>query len=66
MIETTTPWLVLYTVLGVAIGYGIVATIMEQAWNRGYWVGRAHGWQSQRRLTDIKVKSDEVFDYDKH
>ena len=66
MIETTTPWLVLYTMLGYLIGYGVISTIMNRSFNRGYWMGRAHGWQSHRRLTDIKVKSDEVFDYDKH
>ena len=66
MIETTAPWLVIYSILGYLIGWYAITKIMDQAWNRGYWVGRAQGWQSHRRLTDAKVKSDEVFDYDKH
>ena len=66
MIETTAPWLVIYSILGYLIGWYAITKIMDQAWNRGYWVGRAQGWQSHRRLTNAKVKSDEVFDYDKH
>jgi len=66
MIETTAPWLVIYSILGYLIGWYAITKIMDQAFNRGYWMGRAHGWQSHRRLTDAKVKSDEVFDYDKH
>ena len=66
MIETTTPWIWLYCMLGIVIGWAAVTKIMDQAFDRGYWVGRAAGWQSHRRLTNMKVKSDEVFDYDKH
>ena len=66
MIETTAPWIVLYSILSYLIGWYAITKIMDQAWNRGYWVGRAQGWQSHRRLTDMKLKSDEVFDYDKH
>ena len=66
MIETTAPWLVIYSILGYLIGWYVVTKIMDQAFDRGYWVGRASGWQSHRRLTNMKAKSDEVFDYDNH
>jgi hypothetical protein len=66
MIETTTPWIWLYCMLGIVIGWAAVTKIMDQAFDRGYWVGRSAGWQSHRRLTNIQAKSDEVFDYDNH
>ena len=66
MIETTAAWLWLYAMLGLVTGWWAITKIMDQAWDRGYWVGRSAGWQSHRRLTNIKVKSDEVFDYDNH
>ena len=66
MIETTTMWLWLYAMLGLITGWWAVTKIMDQSWDRGYWVGRAAGWQSHRRLTNMKAKSDEVFDYDNH
>ena len=66
MIETTAPWLVIYSILGYLIGWYVITKIMDQAFDRGYWVGRASGWQSHRRLTNMKAKSDEVFDYDNH
>ena len=37
-----------------------------ESYNKGYWRGRAIGWESHRRLTNIKQKSDEVFDYEKN
>ena len=50
--------------LGV-IGY-IVATIKENAFQSGYWKGRKDGFEMHRRMTNNKIKSDEVFDYDKN
>ena len=61
--------------LGYVLMYGIVALIAvawiiheikDTAFQNGYWKGRAEGWQSHRRLINTKVKSDEVFDYDKN
>ena len=65
MIETTTGWLVLYSVLGYFIGWGIYSTIKDNAFQSGYWKGRKDGWNMHNRMTSIKRKSDEVFDYDK-
>jgi membrane protein DedA with SNARE-associated domain len=33
---------------------------------RMYWIGRRDGWDMHRRMIDSKLKSDEVFDYDKN
>jgi hypothetical protein len=38
----------------------------KEAYNKGYWRGRAIGWESHRRLTNIQKESDEVFDYEKN
>jgi hypothetical protein len=52
--------------LGIGIIYWIVYEIRDTAFQNGYWKGRAHGWDSHRRLINTKLKSDEVFDYDKN
>ena len=49
--------------LGIVIGYGIVITIRENAFQSGYWKGRKDGYDMHRRITNSK--SDQVFDYDK-
>jgi predicted membrane chloride channel (bestrophin family) len=64
MIETTTPWLWLYSMLGIVIGYGIYLTIKDNAFQAGYWKGRKDGYDMHRRITD--AKRDQVFDYDKN
>ena len=60
---------------GYILMWGIVATttiawiiyeIRDTAFQNGYWKGRAQGWESHRRLMNTKLKSDEVFDYDKN
>jgi len=40
--------------------------IHQNAKQRHYWIGRRDGWDMHRRMIDSKVKSDEVFDYDKN
>jgi len=52
--------------LGIGVIYWIVYEIRDTAFQNGYWKGRAHGWDSHRRLINTKLKSDEVFDYDKN
>ena len=61
--------------LGFVVMWGIVGSIAiswliheikDTAFQNGYWKGRAHGWDSHRRLMNTKAKSDEVFDYDKN
>ena len=52
-------------ILGASVLAYTVAAIREQSFNSGYWKGRKAGWDSHRRITNIKAKSDEVFDYEK-
>ena len=67
MIETTAIWLVLYIVLGYFIGYGVITTIMNKSFDRGYWSGRSAGWRAANEHYEKirKLKSQSVFDYDK-
>jgi hypothetical protein len=67
MIETTAPWLVIYSILGFAIGWYAITKIMEQAFNRGYWSGRSAGWRAANEHYEKvrKLKYESVFDYDK-
>jgi len=44
----------------------IIHEIKDTAFQNGYWKGRSQGWESHRRLMNTKLKSDEVFDYDKN
>jgi hypothetical protein len=55
-----------WILLGLGTITWIIHEIKETAFQNGYWKGREAGWQSHRRLTNIKVVSDEVFDYDKN
>jgi len=67
MIETTAPWLIIYSILGYLIGWYVVTKIMDKAFDRGYWSGRSAGWRSANEHYERvrKLKSQSVFDYDK-
>ena len=52
-------------ILGASVLTYTVTLLREQSFNAGYWKGRQAGWNSHRRMTNIKQMSDEVFDYDK-
>ena len=67
MIETTAPWLVIYSILGYLIGWWVITKIMSQAFDRGFWSGRAAGWRAANEHYEKvrKLKSQSVFDYDK-
>jgi hypothetical protein len=52
-------------ILGASVLVYIIAVIKEESFNSGYWKGRKAGWDSHRRIANIKAKSDEVFDYEK-
>ena len=64
MIETTAAWIVLYSVFGYFIVWGIYSTVKDNAFQSGYWKGRKDGYDMHRRITD--AKRDQVFDYDKN
>jgi hypothetical protein len=58
------------TILWFFISIGLISFALnlwqKEAYNKGYWRGRAIGWESHRRLTNIQKQSDEVFDYEKN
>jgi len=55
-----------WLVLGVSIGLYLINKAISDAKDRYYWLGRKDGWDMHRRMIDNKVKTDEVFDYDKN
>ena len=67
MIETTTPWIWLYCMLGIVIGCWAITIIIDKAFNRGYWSGRSAGWRAANEHYEKvrKLKYESVFDYDK-
>ena len=52
--------------MGLGVIAYIISTIKENAFQSGYWKGRKDGFDMHRRMTINKIKSDEVFDYDKN
>ena len=59
-------YLWMWAVVGITAATWLIMGIKDTAFQNGYWKGRAEGWQSHRRLINTKIKSDEVFDYDKN
>ena len=59
-------YVLMYAIVALIAVAWIIHEIKDTAFQNGYWKGRAEGWQSHRRLINTKVKSDEVFDYDKN
>jgi len=58
------------TILWFMIATGLLAYAVSlwqtEVYNRGYWRGRAVGWDMHRRMITIKNLSDEVFDYEQN
>ena len=59
-------YVLMYSIVAITAVAWIIHEIKDTAFQNGYWKGRAEGWQSHRRLINTKIKSDEVFDYDKN
>ena len=59
-------YLWMYAIVAITAVAWIIYEIRDTAFQNGYWKGRAQGWESHRRLMNTKLKSDEVFDYDKN
>ena len=57
---------VCYAALAVMMVAWLIGVIKENAQTRYYWIGRRDGWDMHRRMIDNKVKTDQVFDYDKN
>jgi hypothetical protein len=56
----------IYLFIGLSIVYWAVLTRIDDVKQTHYWRGRKDGWDMHRRMIDNKVKTDEVFDYDKN
>jgi hypothetical protein len=65
MITIDLGYAAIYAGLACLVLIWVYLGIHEQAKARYYWIGRRDGWNMHRRMIDNKVKSDEVFDYDK-
>ena len=59
-------YLWMWAVVGITAVTWLIMEIKDTAFQNGYWKGRAQGWESHRRVMNTKLKSDEVFDYDKN
>ena len=59
-------FVIMWAIMGLILIAWIIHEIRDTAFQNGYWKGRAQGWESHRRLMNTKLKSDEVFDYDKN
>lgn len=57
---------VCYASIAVLMVMWLIGVVKENAQTRYYWLGRKDGWDMHRRMIDNKVKTDEVFDYDKN
>ena len=56
----------IYLFIGLSIVYLAVLTRIDDMKQTHYWRGRKDGWDMHRRMIQNKIKSDEVFDYDKN
>ena len=59
-------YVLMYAIVGIIVIAWVLGEIKSNAQNRYYWIGRKDGWDMHRRMIDNKVKTDEVFDYDKN
>jgi len=59
-------FVIMWAIVGSIAITWLIHEIKDTAFQNGYWKGRAHGWDSNRRVVSTKTKSDEVFDYDKN
>ncbi len=56
----------IYLFIALSIVYWAVLTRIDDVKQTHYWRGRKDGWDMHRRMIQNKIKSDEVFDYDKN
>jgi hypothetical protein len=58
------------TILWFMIATGLLAYAFSlwqtEIYNRGYWRGRAVGWDMHRRMINIEKEVDKVFDYEQN
>ena len=55
-----------YLFIGLSMAYWLVLMRIDDMKQAHYWRGRKDGLDMHRRMIQNKVKTDEVFDYDKN
>ena len=55
-----------YLFIGLSMAYWLVLMRIDDMKQTYYWRGRKDGFDMHRRMIQNKVKTDEVFDYDKN
>jgi len=55
-----------YLFIGLSMAYWLVLMRIDDMKQAHYWRGRKDGFDMHRRMIQNKVKTDEVFDYDKN
>jgi hypothetical protein len=58
--------LAVYLFIGLSMVSWLLLTRIDDVKQTHYWRGRKDGWDMHRRMIDNKVKTDQVFDYDKN
>jgi hypothetical protein len=58
--------LAMYLFIGLSMAWLLLVTRIDDLKQTHYWRGRKDGWDMHRRMIQNKIKSDEVFDYDKN
>jgi hypothetical protein len=58
--------LAIYLFIGLSMAWLLLVTRIDDLKQTYYWRGRKDGWDMHRRMIQNKIKSDEVFDYDKN
>ena len=58
--------LAVYLFIGLSMAWLLLVTRIDDLKQTYYWRGRKDGWDMHRRMIQNKIKTDEVFDYDKN
>ena len=56
----------IYLFIGLSMAWLLLVTRIDDLKQTHYWRGRKDGWDMHRRMIQNKIKTDEVFDYDKN
>ena len=66
MVTIDLGYATIYLVMAISMVWWLISVIKDNAEQRYYWIGRKDGFDMHRRMIQNKVKTDEVFDYDKN
>lgn len=66
MVTVDLGYATIYAMMALGMVWWLILVIKDNAEQRYYWLGRKDGFDMHRRMIQNKVKTDEVFDYDKN